>query len=128
MSDYFAADPDHAILVGIIGFFALSYFSADRGGVGAEIVPPRNIISGCCGAVGETMAKRDGKAGIRPMQTIVINNRKGGVGKTMLATHLAWFLAEDDARVLFIDLDAQGNGSRTLAAAGRRAIVGPVRS
>ncbi|MFD2427305.1 ParA family protein [Sphingobium scionense] len=50
------------------------------------------------------------------MQTIVINNRKGGVGKTMLATHLAWFLAEDGARVLFIDLDAQGNGSRTLAA------------
>lgn len=80
---------------------------------------PRNIISGCCGAVGETMAKKDGKAGIRPMQTIVINNRKGGVGKTMLATHLAWFLAEDGARVLFIDLDAQGNGSRTLAAAGR---------
>lgn len=26
MSEYFAANPDHAILVGIIGFFALSYF------------------------------------------------------------------------------------------------------
>lgn len=34
------------------------------------------------------------------MQTIVINNQKGGVGKTMLAVHLAWFLAEDGARAV----------------------------
>lgn len=39
------------------------------------------------------------------MQTIVINNQKGGVGKTMLAVHLAWFLAEDGARLLFVGLD-----------------------
>ncbi|WP_010188950.1 ParA family protein [Sphingomonas sp. PAMC 26605] len=50
------------------------------------------------------------------MQTIVINNQKGGVGKTMLAVHLAWFLAESDARVLFVDLDGQGNGSSVLSA------------
>ena len=50
------------------------------------------------------------------MQTIVINNQKGGVGKTMLAVHLAWFLAEDGARVLFVDLDGQGNGSAVLSA------------
>lgn len=31
MSDYFAANPDHAILVGIIGFFALSYFFGRSG-------------------------------------------------------------------------------------------------
>lgn len=62
-------------------------------------------------------ARKERKAAAGPlMQTIVINNRKGGVGKTMLATHLAWFLAEGDKRVLFVDLDAQGNGSRTLAA------------
>lgn len=66
------------------------------------------------------MAKKEGTAASgQPMQTIVINNRKGGVGKTMLATHLAWFLAEDGKRVLFVDLDAQGNGSRTLAAEGQ---------
>jgi chromosome partitioning protein len=48
------------------------------------------------------------------MRTIVINNQKGGVGKTMLAVHLAWFLAEGGARVLFVDLDGQGNSSKVL--------------
>jgi len=49
------------------------------------------------------------------VKTIVVNNQKGGVGKTMLAVHLAWFLAEErGARVLFIDLDPQGNASYTL--------------
>src|SRR3546814_18691489 len=31
MSDYFAAKPDHAILVGLIGFFALCYFLGRSG-------------------------------------------------------------------------------------------------
>ena len=35
MSDYFAANPDHAILVGIIGFFVLCYFLG-RGGSGRK--------------------------------------------------------------------------------------------
>ncbi|WP_374346505.1 ParA family protein [Phenylobacterium sp.] len=50
------------------------------------------------------------------MKTLVVNNQKGGVGKTMLAVHAAWFLAEGGARVLFIDLDPQANASSTLAA------------
>jgi chromosome partitioning protein len=50
------------------------------------------------------------------MRTIVINNQKGGVGKTTVAVHLAWFLAEEpEARVLFIDLDAQANASSVLS-------------
>lgn len=49
------------------------------------------------------------------MKTIVINNQKGGVGKTMLAVHAAWFLAERGGRVLVIDLDPQGNASYTLS-------------
>jgi chromosome partitioning protein len=49
------------------------------------------------------------------MKTLVVNNQKGGVGKTMLAVHAAWFLAEAGARVLFVDLDPQGNGSYSLA-------------
>ncbi len=38
------------------------------------------------------------------MKTIVINNQKGGVGKTTLAVHLAWYLAEAGRRVLILDL------------------------
>jgi chromosome partitioning protein len=48
------------------------------------------------------------------MKTIVINNQKGGVGKTTLAVHLVWHLAETGGRVLLIDADAQGNATDTM--------------
>lgn len=50
------------------------------------------------------------------MKTIAFANLKGGVGKSTLAVHLAWYLAERDRRVLFVDLDPQGNSSSTLRA------------
>lgn len=53
------------------------------------------------------------------MQTVVINNQKGGVGKTMLAVHAAWRFAELGKRVLFVDLDPQANASFTLSAEHR---------
>ena len=38
------------------------------------------------------------------MKTIVVSLLKGGVGKTFLATHLAWYLAEPpERRVAFVD-------------------------
>lgn len=40
------------------------------------------------------------------MRTVTISNEKGGVGKTMIAYHLAHYLAEN-GRVLVIDLDQQ---------------------
>ncbi len=52
------------------------------------------------------------------METIVINNQKGGVGKTTIAVHLAWYLAEAGRRVVILDLDAQGNATDTLARHG----------
>lgn len=48
------------------------------------------------------------------MKTIVINNQKGGVGKTTVAVHLAWYLAEAGRRVLILDADAQANATDTL--------------
>ena len=49
------------------------------------------------------------------MKVLVINNQKGGVGKTTIAVHVAWYFAEAGQRVLFLDLDAQSNASATLA-------------
>jgi chromosome partitioning protein len=43
--------------------------------------------------------------------TIVVSNQKGGVGKTMFAVHLAEYCAER-AKVLFVDVDGQGNSTR----------------
>lgn len=50
------------------------------------------------------------------MKTVVFATSKGGVGKTTLALHYAWFLQEKKQRVLFLDIDAQGNSAKTLSA------------
>lgn len=51
------------------------------------------------------------------MKTILVATRKGGVGKTLLALHLAWYFAEH-GRTLLIDMDGQRNASTTLAEHG----------
>lgn len=48
------------------------------------------------------------------MKTVVIMNEKGGVGKTTIVAHAAWFFAEKH-RTLVIDLDQQANLSATLS-------------
>ena len=51
------------------------------------------------------------------MKTISLINLKGGVGKTTIATNLAYLLSESwELRVLFIDNDKQGNASRWFGA------------
>ena len=40
---------------------------------------------------------------------IAFFNNKGGVGKTSLVYHIAWMLADQDYRIIAVDLDPQGN-------------------
>ena len=49
------------------------------------------------------------------MKTLVVMNEKGGVGKTNIVAHAAWYFAER-YRTLVIDLDQQANLSYTLEA------------
>jgi len=49
------------------------------------------------------------------MQTIVVANPKGGSGKTMLATHVAGWLAGKRQRVALQDLDPQRSSAEWLA-------------
>jgi chromosome partitioning protein len=57
------------------------------------------------------------------MSSIAVWSRKGGVGKTTLALHLAWYFARvRKRRVLVIDLDIQGNASSALASVPIRCI------
>ena len=48
------------------------------------------------------------------MRTISILNFKGGVGKTSLATNLAYALSASGVHVLLVDCDLQGNSSMLL--------------
>ena len=50
------------------------------------------------------------------MKIIAVINQKGGVGKSTTALSIGAGLARRSRRVLFIDLDAQGNLSHTLGA------------
>ncbi|MFO1435556.1 MAG: AAA family ATPase [Gammaproteobacteria bacterium] len=45
------------------------------------------------------------------MTVIAAYNLKGGVGKTAAAVNLAWFAAQEGARVLLVDLDPQAAAS-----------------
>jgi chromosome partitioning protein len=55
------------------------------------------------------------------MKTLVLCNQKGGVGKSAVATLLAYYLAHRGQRVLAIDLDHQGNFTNPLRLSGRAA-------
>src|SRR5580658_931052 len=53
---------------------------------------------------------------MRPMAICVsMINMKGGVGKTTLASQIAWYATRDlNKRVLLVDLDPQANASQSI--------------
>lgn len=57
------------------------------------------------------------------MKTLVLANQKGGVGKSAVACQLAYFFADIlKKRVLFIDLDHQGNATKAIKMSGLAAV------
>lgn len=53
------------------------------------------------------------------MKTLLLANRKGGVGKSAVCCQLAYYFAEKrNQRVLVLDLDTQGNTTKALRASG----------
>jgi chromosome partitioning protein len=52
------------------------------------------------------------------MKTLVLANRKGGVGTTATSCQFAFYLVHRGLRVLLADFDHQGNSSRCLARSG----------
>lgn len=58
------------------------------------------------------------------MKTLVLANRKGGVGTTATACQLSFYLHHGGRRVLLLDLDHQCNSSRCLAKNGKTATAG----
>lgn len=54
------------------------------------------------------------------LQSVVLANQKGGVGKTTSALNVAWLLSERHrARVLFVDLDPQASATVSVLGAAR---------
>lgn len=47
---------------------------------------------------------------------ITVANHKGGVGKSTIAAHLAWYLNDQGRRTILVDLDAQANSTGTFIA------------
>lgn len=58
------------------------------------------------------------------MKTLVLANEKGGVGKSAIACQLGYYLHDLlNKRVLVIDLDHQGNSTRSLTKSGLAAVA-----
>ncbi|UNW11098.1 ParA family protein (plasmid) [Acinetobacter indicus] len=51
---------------------------------------------------------------VKNMRTLVVSIQKGGVGKTALSTHFAYYARKMGLKVLFIDHDTQGNAGNSL--------------
>lgn len=48
------------------------------------------------------------------MRILSVANQKGGVGKSTLSLHLAWYAAASGLRTVLLDFDGQGNSTATL--------------
>ena len=58
------------------------------------------------------------------MKILVLANQKGGVGKSAVATQLAYYFVHQGRRVLFIDLDHQKNSTKAISKNGKAQVAG----
>lgn len=61
----------------------------------------------------------------RPRRVVAVTGAKGGVGKTLLSTNLALYLATIGRRVVIVDVDADGSNAHTFLGVDRLEGIAP---
>lgn len=81
---------------------------------GASVRGPSTLPTPTAARGGPVPVTDAGPAALKPLRVIAISGSRGGVGKTVLATNLALYLANIGRRVVLVDADSAGASVHTV--------------